>query len=60
LADPADLGAFSAAVVALLADPERRESMGNRAHERVVERFLPDTQLLQWAQLLEELLTGPE
>jgi trehalose synthase len=58
--DPADLGAFGSAVTALLADPERRGTMGERAHERVVERFLPDMQPSQWSHLLEGLLAGPD
>ena len=60
LPDPSDLDAFGSAIAALLADPVRRKAMGTRAHERVVERFLPDTQLLQWAHLLEGLITRPD
>ena len=41
LVDPRDLTAFGVAVGSLLADPARAASLGNGAHERVRERFLP-------------------
>jgi hypothetical protein len=31
-------------------------AMGERARERVVDRFLPDTQLARWRTLLSTLL----
>jgi len=41
LIDPRDLTAFGEAVGSLLADPARAASLGDAAHERVRERFLP-------------------
>ena len=41
LVDPRDLTAFGVAVGSLLADPERAASLGDAAHERVRQRFLP-------------------
>ena len=41
LVDPRDLSAFGAAVSSLLADGSRAASLGDAAHERVRERFLP-------------------
>jgi trehalose synthase len=55
LPDPTDLHAFAAAVAATLADPGRARALGERAHDRVVERFLPDTQLERWGVLLAGL-----
>ena len=40
LDDPADLEAYGAAVLELLASPERAAAMGDAAHERVRDRFL--------------------
>src|SRR5262249_4957255 len=61
LRDPTDLGAFAASLAELLGAPEWRAEMGSRAHERVVDNFLPDTQLGRWSQLVSTLLdsTGP-
>jgi trehalose synthase len=56
LRDPADLGAFARALSDTLAAPERRIAMGERAHERVVDRFLPNTQLGRWGALVLDLL----
>jgi len=41
LVDPSDLTALGAAVGSLLADPRRAASLGDAAHTRVRERFLP-------------------
>ena len=57
LPDPTDLDAFAAALAATLADPVRARALGERAHDRVVERFLPDTQLGRWGALFVDL--GP-
>jgi len=58
LADPSDLKAFSATVADLLADSERRSAMGERARDRVVDRFLPDTQLARWSALVSTVLAS--
>lgn len=56
LADPTDLPAFGRALNSLLGQPERAAAMGERGHRRVVERFLPDTQLSRWAAVIESVL----
>lgn len=58
LADPTDLGAFTATLSELLADEARRHRLGEAGHTRVVERFLPDRHLRQWWQVLAGLLVG--
>jgi trehalose synthase len=58
LADPTDLGAFTATLSELLADNDRRQRLGAAGHARVVERFLPDRHLHQWWQVLNRLLDG--
>jgi glycosyltransferase involved in cell wall biosynthesis len=40
----------------LLADPARRSALGEAARARVVERFLPDSQLAHWSALLSAVL----
>jgi trehalose synthase len=57
LPDPADLHAFAGAIDNLVADPTRRANLGERARERVVDRFLPDSQLARWAALLSATLS---
>jgi hypothetical protein len=44
----------------MMADPRGRQMMGERAYERVVDRFLPDTHLREWGQLLADVLAVPE
>jgi trehalose synthase len=56
LSDPADLSAFTATLADLLAGRERLAVMGERARDRVVDRFLPDTQLARWSTLLSTAL----
>jgi trehalose synthase len=56
LPDPTDLKAFTTVLADLLTDPGRMSAMGERARERVVDRFLPDTQLARWRTLLSTLL----
>jgi trehalose synthase len=54
--DPLDLASFGAAVRSLLEDPGEAERLAARAHEHVVEHFLADRHLLQYAELVEALL----
>jgi trehalose synthase len=56
LDDPSDLRAFGDAVAALLAQPDWAAKLGENGHERVVERFLPDTQLARWTALIDDLM----
>jgi len=56
LSDPSDLNAFAATLAELLADSERLTAMGERARDRVVDRFLPDTQLARWSALVSTVL----
>jgi trehalose synthase len=58
LRDPADLDDFGAVVTRLLAQPQEAARLGENARPHVAAHFLPDRQLLQYAALLEELLTG--
>jgi trehalose synthase len=58
LDDPRDLGAMAAAVDELLRDPERARRLGEGAHLRVVDRFLPDRHLIQYAEKLSSLVEG--
>jgi trehalose synthase len=58
LRDPADLDDFGAVVTRLLAQPQEAARLGENARRHVAAHFLPDRQLLQYADLLEELLTG--
>lgn len=54
--DPHDLREFGAAVSALLGDADRRQRLGARARQRVLDRFLPDRHLLQYLALFGQLL----
>jgi trehalose synthase len=56
LSDPADLGAFATTLAELLANRERRTAMGEQARDRVIDRFLPDTQLARWSALVSTIL----
>jgi trehalose synthase len=56
LDDPTDLAAFGHAVTGLLADPQRAERMGERARERVVDRFLNPRSLLDYLALIRRIL----
>ena len=55
LPDPTDLAGFADRLGELLADPQRLATMGACGHDRVVERFLPDTQLSRWASLISSV-----
>ncbi len=59
LPDPTDLAAFAGTLAQLLSAPERLATMGARAHERVVDHFLPDTQLARWSLLVSAVLDSP-
>jgi trehalose synthase len=57
--DPADLAAFGAALVALLADPARAERVGANAKERVRARFLGARHLHQYFEVVAALIAEP-
>jgi len=54
--DPADLAAIGAAIDGLLGDSERASEIGAAARRRVTEHFLGTRHLVQYMDLLEELL----
>jgi len=58
LVDPIDLGAFGAAVRDLLADPARAAALGEAAHERVRERFLPPHYLAANLEVIAAVVSG--
>jgi trehalose synthase len=58
LPDPADLPAFGAVLTELVGDRERRAELGAAARERVAEEFLGTRHLLQYFELLRDLLDG--
>jgi trehalose synthase len=56
LPDPTDLVAFGAIVDSLLHDPGERQRLGRDARQRVLDQFMGDRHLIQYGQLLDELL----
>lgn len=54
--DPANLAEVGAAVDGLLANPEGARAMGDAARERVRTEFLGSRHLVQYMQLIEDLL----
>ena len=54
--DPADLAAVGAAINALLEDPDRAQAIGASARERVRRSFLGTRHLVQYMQLIEQML----
>jgi trehalose synthase len=54
--DPHDLAGFGKAVSSLLADRAEAERLGRNARAYVTERFLADRHLLQYAELVADLL----
>jgi trehalose synthase len=56
LDDPRDLAAYGAAVSALLADRPRAEQMGQRARERVRDRFISVRSLLDYLAVVRRVL----
>ena len=57
--DPADLAAVGRAVDSLLSDPQRAEAIGQSARERVRQFFLGSRHLVQYMQLIDEMLRTP-
>jgi trehalose synthase len=60
LDDPTDLAAYGAAVTELLDDPAGADAMGDRARERVRERFLSARSLLDYLALTRKLVRAPD
>jgi trehalose synthase len=60
LDDPTDLAAYGAAVTELLDDPAGADAMGDRARERVRERFLSARSLLDYLALIRKLVRAPD
>ena len=56
LDDPHDLAAYGAAVTDLLADPEKAGRIGERARERVRDRFLSARSLLDYLGVVRKVL----
>jgi trehalose synthase len=59
VADPEDLPAFGASVERLLGDPGLAARLGMAARARVLEEFLGDRHLEQYASVLQMLAGGP-
>ena len=57
--DPTDLGAAAAAVDEFLDDPRRAREIGVAARERVRGSFLGTRHLVQYMELIEEMLSAP-
>ena len=58
LDDPSDLESLGAALTSLLSQPPDLELMGRAARKHVVDNFLGDRHLTQYALLIERLLGG--
>lgn len=56
LQDPANLEGFGALLEGLVESPAKAARLGDNARRHVMEQFLPDRQLLQYASLIEQLL----
>lgn len=56
LDDTHDQDAFAAALAELLGDPARAHAMGAAGRERVLEHYLEDRHLVQWAAVAGELI----
>lgn len=59
LDDPSDLAALGAALVDLLSDPTEARRLGANARRHVLDGFLGDRHLLQYAQLIQRLVVTP-
>ena len=57
LDDPRDLEAFGLALATLLEHPDEVERLGTNARRQVLEEFIGDRHLLQYAELIERLLS---
>jgi trehalose synthase len=57
LTDATDLAGFAAALARVLGDRELQRRMGERGHERVLERYLGIDSLLRYGALIERLDT---
>ncbi len=58
LVDPRDLEGFGAAVVGLLADPDRAEAIARGGRDRVRHRYLGPRHLIQYLQLFRRVLAA--
>jgi trehalose synthase len=58
LDDPTDLDAYADALVALLTSPGEAYRLGRSARDHVLDVFVGDRHLLQYAELLEHLVTA--
>jgi trehalose synthase len=56
LGDPTDVSAFAGQLADLLDQPERLATLGKQAHQRVIDHFLPDSQLRHWGGVLSVVL----
>jgi trehalose synthase len=52
---PSAVVGFAGAVDATVGDPEGARSFGANGHTRVVDRVVPDSQLVRWTTLLSRL-----
>lgn len=60
LEDPSDLAAMGVAVTRLIGDGELRRELGAAGRERVLDRFVGDRHLIQYAELFGSLLRRRE
>jgi trehalose synthase len=58
--DPHDLGAIGAAVDWLLRDPAEAQRLAHNGRRHIEQRFLGDRHLLQYAELLTEIVSTSE
>jgi trehalose synthase len=58
LDDPHDLAGFGAAITQLVTDPDQAARIGQRARERVRDRFTSVRNLLDYAALIERLVSS--
>jgi trehalose synthase len=59
LDDPTDLEAYADALVGLLTRPAEVARLGDNARRHVLDVFVGDRHLLQYADLIERLVSGP-